>query len=179
MCLEMLCSMLHCPNINNVYLAICFNSAILSFTSLCWETGSFSLINASSLCQTWRWRTSEDECKWFYRHMIYSPETDVDTTMRYMNIAFQNIDNVYSWGGKYLQHITYSVHNWSSLSRLTLLPSLPVAPWGCCPYPCWWSTAYLALLLGGRALPHSPYPGWPHFAQAPGTFPLLCWIHSL
>ncbi len=83
----------------------------------------------------------------------------IDTTMRYMNIAFQNIDNVYSWGGKYLQHIMYSVHDGSSLSRLTLLPSLPIAPWGCCPYPHWWSTAYLALRLGGRGSPPFPLPG--------------------
>jgi hypothetical protein len=27
--------------------------------------------------------------------------------------------------------------------------------------------------LGGRALPHSPLPGWPHFPQCPGTYPLL------
>jgi hypothetical protein len=32
-------------------------------------------------------------------------------------------------------------------------------------------------LPGGLGPPPFPLPGWPHFLQGPGTFPLLCWIH--
>ncbi len=53
-----------------------------------------------------------------------------------------------------------------------ILPVFLVAPWECCPLLCCWSTAYLAPRLEGRALPHSPLQGWPHFPQGPGTFPL-------
>ncbi len=93
-------------------------------------------------------------------------------TVRYLNTTSWIVNTIYIQNG-ILQVITYSVQDWSFLSSRTLLPVFLVAPWECCPLLCCWSTAYLAPCLEGRALPHSPLPGWPHFPQGPGTFPLL------
>ncbi len=66
--------------------------------------------------------------------------------------------------------ITYAVHDGSSSSRRTLFQS----SWLLHRSVASTSTSRLE----GRALPHSPHLGWPHFPQGPGTFPLLRRLHS-
>jgi hypothetical protein len=125
--------------------------------------------NSKLLCPKQLCCTSEDECKWFYCHVIYSPETN-NKVVRY-RIQCHGILLLFTYNGNYLV-ITYSVHDRSFLSRRTLLPVFLVAPWECCHLLCCWLTAYLAPRLEGQALPHFPLPGWPHFPQGPGTYQL-------
>ncbi len=107
------------------------------------------------MCPTRQCCTSEDECKWFYCHMIYSPETKQKQDGEILNMVSWNIITIYIQMVLFTV-ITYSVHDGSFLSRRTLPPVFLVAPWECCPLLCCWSTAYLAPCLEGRALPHSP-----------------------
>ncbi len=118
-----------------------------------------------------------------YFHMIYSPETDKEAWQRdHGKQWLAYIDNIYTHGQgtfvKYIKDIKYSSFcvRWVLFvmpdSSCRLLP----APWCCCLLLCWQLTAYLALHLGGRALPHPPHPGWPHFLWVPGNIPPLCLI---
>jgi hypothetical protein len=107
----------------------------------------------------------------FYCHMIYSPETSnhqYDTWSRLHKALL-----LFTYRVMIIHNITYSVHDGSLLSRRNRLPVFLLAPLECCFLHCCWSTAYLALHLEGRALPHLPPTGWPHFPQGPRNHPLF------
>ncbi len=129
------------------------------------------------MCPTRLDCTSEDECKWFTA-IWFILLKQAKQLVRYLDIVTQNTYYLHTeW--QLFTVIMYSVHDESSLSRQTLLLVLLVASWRCSPLLCCWTTAYLAPRLEGRALPHSPLPGWPHFPQGPGTFPLVHRTHLI
>ncbi len=112
-------------------------------------------VNVPDVTGTYSDVASEDECKWFYRHMIYSPETDKQI-WHWFWYAWR-LDNIYT-------HRQGSLKECSLCARWVLFvmpdssPPLPLAPCCCWLLPCWQLTAYLALCLEGRALPLSPPP---------------------
>jgi hypothetical protein len=123
------------------------------------DSGTFFRFGNSTfkyLCSTRLWYTSEDECKWF-----------IAIWFILLKLSKQDGEIFWIWcHGTLLLFtrkmalftvITYSVHDGSSLSLRSLLPVFLIAPWGCCPLLCWWSTAYLAPRLEGRALPQPPH----------------------
>ncbi len=129
-------------------------------------------ITRQIVCPTRLSCTSEDEWKWFIAiWFILLKEANIGKRLEYgdgstVTIYIQNA---------IIHNITYSVHDGSLMSRRTLLPVFLVAPWVCCPLLCCWSTAYIVPLLEGQALsppPPPPTPGWPHFPQGPGIYPL-------
>ncbi len=104
-----------------------------------------------------------------YRHMIYPPEIDKQAWQRdHGTWWLDNIDNIcmYGWRtfAKNIKTLSnpHSVHDGSCFVIPDPSSRLLPAPW-CCLLPSWQLTAYLSLCLGGRALPHPPHPGWPHF----------------
>ncbi len=100
--------------------------------------------------------------------------------VRCLSMVTQNTVTIYIQNSDHSQYYCmYSVHDGSLLSRRTRLPAFLVAPWDCYLLHCCWSTAYLVPCLEGRALPHSPPSGWPHFPQGPCIFPLPRRLHLL
>ncbi len=110
------------------------------------------------VCQTWRWHTSEDECKWFIAIWFILLQTEQNKTMRYSDTVSWILGNIY------MQMV--AIH---SIYVLCARCVLFVTPDSSSRLPC----CSIRLCLEGRALPHIPDPGWPRFPQAPGTFPLL------
>ncbi len=110
-----------------------------------------------------------------YRHMNYSPETGAYMTMRCMNIAFRTLI-IFTYKMITIRNVLRTLctmgplcHAWLFFPSSLLLYEAVVS-----------SSAGDQLLIllpawGARPSPHSPYPGWPYFPQAPGTFPTLCW----
>jgi hypothetical protein len=110
------------------------------------------------------WCTAEDQCKWFWRHIIYSPETET----RYQNqLAIILTQLLPSHSEKLLTLFGPILLHHVCLARSSSLP--------CCPCPRLALTAYLSRLLGGRFLPHPLSLSWPHFPQVPGSSPLPRW----
>jgi hypothetical protein len=135
-------------------------------------------LDGSALCQTW-WRcTSEDECKCFIAIWFILLKQKANMTLRLQYTVSWNINKIYTQGVEHSQYITHSVHDGSSLSRLTLLPILLVASWGCCPPLLAVNCLSCSPLGGPGPPPHFPYLGCPHFPWAPGTFQPLCRIQS-
>jgi hypothetical protein len=112
-----------------------------------------------------------------YRHMIYSPETKQNKTVRYLNIVSWNIFN------DYIQMVI--IHsNYILCARWFLF----VTPDSSSSLPCCSMRVLSPPLLVINCLSSSPpvgsgpppfHSGWPHFPQGPGTFPLLCRIQKL
>ncbi len=112
--------------------------------------------------------TSENECKWFQSHLIYSPETNMTLILTSLTIYYHlNTLIKVLWECSLCARWVLFVTPDSSF----LLPSAP-----CCLLPCWELTAYLASCLGGLALLHPLPLRWPHFPQVPGSALPLCQV---
>jgi hypothetical protein len=124
------------------------------------------------MCPMRQLLTSEDECKWFIAIWFILLK---QSKTRWWDI--------WIWCHGILLLFTYKmviIHSdyilcawWVLFVSRTLLPVFLFAPWECCPLLCCWSPAYLAPRLEAGPSPNSPLPGWPHFPQGSGTFPLL------
>jgi hypothetical protein len=96
-----------------------------------------------------------------YRHMIYSPETDKQAWQQERGTWWvDNIDNIYMHGQKTLSN-PHSVHDGSSLSRLTLLPDFFLLHDAVDSFP---AGSWLLILLPARG-------AWPFLIPPPGLTP--------
>ncbi len=108
-----------------------------------------------------------------YCHMIYSPETEQNKTMRYSDTGsgilviftykMVTIHSIYVLCAQWVLFVTPDSSSCLPCHSIRLLtpPLLVINCLSCSP-------------LGGPGPPQFPHPGWPHFPQAPGTFPLFC-----
>jgi hypothetical protein len=115
--------------------------------------------------------TSEDECKWFIAIWFILLK---QSKARWLD--------TWIWWHATLLLFTYKmviIHsNYGLCARCVLFvmldssSSLPGCSMELLLLLCCWSTAYIAPRMEGRALPHSPHPGWPISlrVQAPSRF---------
>ncbi len=118
------------------------------------------------VCQTWWWRTSKDECKWFIAIWFILLKQKASMTMRSRYTISWDIINIYTQGDWTFTDILHTLCMMGPLCHVWLFfPS---------------SSCSMGLLfaprLEGRALPCSPYLDWPHFPRVPGTILPLCRI---
>jgi hypothetical protein len=111
-----------------------------------------------------------------YCHMIYSPETKQNETMRYSKTVSWIIGNIY------IQMVTiHSIYLLCARWVLFVTPDssshLPCCSMRLLPPPLLVINCLSCSLLGGPGPPSYLHPGWPHFPQAPGTFPILRRTH--